>query len=172
MRTPTLLSVLRVPLMCGALLALGAPAIAAVPDSPPVQPPGQAQAPALDERLGLARHLYVCSKFYLGMAKTTEGDKQKRARDLGLRYMLEATKDVVDVDEDPRPENTELARQYSKLSQQDLDEFMQGLSEQSDEERVQRMQQFMGACTVADLQWKLRGPLKVAKRGDQAGGSR
>ncbi|MDH0863816.1 hypothetical protein [Mitsuaria sp. GD03876] len=122
--------------------------------------PTLSPAQEMDERLVLARQLYACSKFYLGLSKSVEGDKRKSAQEQGVRYVVEATKDVVDLDPDPDPRNLEMTKKYSALAQQDFDAFMVSVNDAPEQERPQRMRGFMDDCRMSELRWKLRGPLK------------
>ena len=78
---------------------------------------------------------------------STDPDQKEKLRKISNMYLILATNEVVAVDEDKNPLNTELAQKYGKLGESDFKELLNQVGALSTEnERNVKFGEFANRC--------------------------
>lgn len=107
--------------------------------------------PEVEQRLLKARLLYTCFSFSKAMFESSSDPEQKaKLRRISTNFLALATSEVVAVDEDKNPLNTELEQKYGKLGQSDFMEFLNKVKTlPTEKERNEKLGEFASSCLSA-----------------------
>ena len=106
-------------------------------------------AQSKEERLEKARRLYSCFSFFsAGSRSTTDIAEREKLRRISSAFLIKATSEVLEADDNKDPTNTELAQKYGRLGSADLKAFMDSVSLlPSQHEQNEKIGEFTKGCT-------------------------
>jgi len=81
---------------------------------------------------------------------SSDPEQKTKLRTISNNYLILATNEVVAVDEDKNPLNTELAQKYGKLGESDFRELLSKVGTlPTDKERNGKLGEFANSCLTA-----------------------
>lgn len=105
-------------------------------------------AQSKEERLERARRLYSCFSFFSAGSKSTSDISQReKLRRISSAFLIKATSEVLEADDNKDPTNTDLAQKYGQIGSADFKAFMDNVSLlPSEQARNEKIGEFTKGC--------------------------